>query len=377
MTDLLCFSHLRWNFVYQRPQHLITRFSKKFRTFFIEEHLSAAYDHLEIKKVDSTEIYIVIPHLDAARDSQIPNRIAALINKFMTSYHVRDYISWYYSPLALTFTEHLEPTMVIYDCMDELSAFKGASSEIPLYEKKLMHKADLVFTGGNSLFKAKQKLHHKVFSFPSSIDKAHFSQARNAQEDPADQLMIPHPRIGFFGVLDERLDTVLLRSVAALRPDWHFVLIGPIVKILESDLPVANNIHYLGGKSYDELPSYLANWDATFIPFAINDSTRYISPTKTPEFLAGGKPVVATPIQDIIKPYGDEGLVKIVATPAAFILAMENILSKPKDEMWLSRVDDFLKNISWDETFQAMYKLIEQELKNKKDVEPKNKAVYV
>jgi glycosyltransferase involved in cell wall biosynthesis len=251
----------------------------------------------------------------------------------------------------------LKPSLTVYDCMDELSAFQGAPPEMLDMEQRLFERANVVFAGGNSLFESKRLQHPNVHLFPSSIDQAHFACARQEMEDPEDQKSIPHPRIGFYGVLDERLDTPLLKKLAALHPDWHIVLLGPLVKIQEEDLPRADNLHYLGSKSYSDLPRYLAGWDVAILPFARNASTRFISPTKTPEYLAAGKPVVSTPIQDVVHPYGEMGLVRIASTAEEFAEAIIASL-RPKDPSQRRRVDEFLADMSWSKTFNGMLKEI-------------------
>ena len=175
--------------------------------------------------------------------------------------------------------------------------------------------------------------------------------------EPADQAAIPHPRLGFFGVIDERMDIDLVAAVADLRPDWHLVMIGPVVKIDPATLPQRANIHWLGGKSYSDLPRYLSGWDAGLMPFALNESTRFISPTKTPEFLAAGVPVVSTPITDVVRPYGEKGLVEIAKTPLEAVRKAEALLERPR-QPWLSRVDRHLAAGSWDKTWAAMHKLM-------------------
>jgi len=245
--------------------------------------------------------------------------------------------------------------------MDELSAFKGAHSRLPELEQQLFQRVDLVFTGGQSLYEAKRNQHPVVYPFPSSIDASHFGKARLAQGDPEDQARIPHPRLGFFGVIDERFDTELLDAVATKRPDWHFVMIGPIVKVHPASLPKHGNIHYLGPKKYEELPHYLAMWDIALLLFARNESTRFISPTKTPEYLAAGKPVISTSIRDVVRPYGELNLVKIADSPADFVLSAEKILAKSQQPTdWLTRVDAFLEDISWDKTWKQMSGLMDQ-----------------
>ncbi len=261
--------------------------------------------------------------------------------------------------MALTFSKHVRPAVTIFDCMDELSAFKFAPQSIKDLEQELLNRADIVFTGGVSLYEAKRNRHVNIHAFPSSIDFEHFSKARNGIAVPADQQAIAGPSFGFYGVVDERFDIELLRNAAALRPDWQFVIIGPIVKIDPADLPQAPNIHYLGGRDYQQLPAYLKGWDVAFIPFAMNESTRFISPTKTPEYLAAGKPVISTPIHDVIFPYGDQKLVHIAANAAEFVAAGDQILAeKAAEETRLEKVDRFLQGNSWDQTYRAMKSLI-------------------
>jgi Glycosyltransferase len=275
-------------------------------------------------------------------------------------------VFWYYTPMALTFTEHFNPVASVYDCMDELSGFKGAPSQISLLEKRLFRQVDLVFTGGQSLYEAKRNQHPAVYAFPSSIDASHFGKARTTVTDPEDQASIPHPRLGFFGVIDERFDTELLDQVAAKRPDWQFIMIGPVVKIHPDSLPKHPNIHYLGPKKYNELPGYLAGWDIALLLFARNESTRFISPTKTPEYLAAGKPVISTSIRDVVRPYGELKLVEITDNPDEFIKAAEKILSRPASSEWLTRVDAFLENMSWDKTWAQMSDLIDEVIERRR-----------
>lgn len=360
-TDLACLSHLRWDFVYQRPQHLMSRCAQKRRVFFIEEPIVEFVDSwwLDITQRECG-VRVVVPHLPNWVNDELTTAMhQSLIDELFEEYAIANPILWYYTPAALTFTHHLEASVVVYDCMDELSAFQDASPALRKLERQLLQRADVVFTGGQSLYESKQHLHSNIHAFPSSIDAAHFAQARILTEDPIDQQEIPHPRIGFYGVIDERMDLELLDRLAQARPDWHLVIIGPVVKIDPERLPQHPNIHYLGGKSYQELPNYLAGWDVAMLPFARNESTRFISPTKTPEYLAAGKPVVSTSIRDVVRPYGQQGLVQIADTVADFIAAIEQALQQPQNPDWLSQVDQFLAQISWDKTWNSMIQQIE------------------
>jgi UDP-galactopyranose mutase len=273
----------------------------------------------------------------------------------------RPFIAWFYTPMALTFAEHLRPDVTIYDCMDELSAFRGSPPRMPEMEERLLARADLVFAGGRNLHEAKRGRHSRVHCFPSSVDAAHFAQARAPQADPADQAAIPHPRLGFFGVVDERMDLELVTALAAARPAWHLVMVGPVVKVDPAAVPRMPNVHWLGPRPYAELPRYLAGWDLGFMPFALNESTRFISPTKTPEFLAAGLPLVSSPVADVVRDYGGAGLVEIAAGPEAFARRVEALLARPR-EVWLRRVDRRLATQSWDATWGEMETLVQQAL---------------
>jgi len=282
--DLVCLSHLRWDFVYQRPQHLMSRFAKNRRVFFIEEPIfTDEATFLEISPREDNLI-VIVPHVsNNDRERKAIEAIQGeLLDKLFSEQKIKDFVLWFYTPMAISFAAHLEPKAVVYDCMDELSGFKFAPPALLENESKLFEKADLVFTGGQSLYESKKDKHKSVHAFPSSINAGHFKQARNITDEPEEQKQIAHPRFGYCGVIDERLDTNLLAEVAELRPDWQFVMIGPVVKISDKDLPRRANIHYLGGKDYQALPSYLASWDAALMPFALNEATRFISPTKTP-----------------------------------------------------------------------------------------------
>jgi UDP-galactopyranose mutase len=360
--DLVCFSHLRWGFVFQRPQHLLTRFSKHQRVFFFEEPIH--HDGEEKLHIENcNNVFVVTPHLKhGLTETESHNRQRKMLNNLLETMKINRYFVWYYTPMALPFTNHLAPELTIYDCMDELSAFKFAPPELTIREKDLFKRADVVFTGGHCIYESKKDAHHNIHSFPSSIDKHHFGIARTVKEDPADQAPVAGPRFGFFGVVDERFDIDLLGEVARRKPEWQFVILGPVVKIDHALLPRTENIHYLGGKKYEELPSYIAGWDIAIIPFAMNESTKFISPTKTPEYLAAGKPVISTPIRDVVRPYGDNKLVHIVNNADEFIKAAEKELARKRKSAWLKKVDEFLMGNSWDRTWSKMVRLIENSL---------------
>jgi UDP-galactopyranose mutase len=336
--------------------------------FYFEEPVFGMTDMPRLHLRETTEaVQVAVPYLPSnIKPEDVECALRDLVDELIFEEDLSAYTVWYYTPMALPFTRHLEPVSVLFDKMDELSLFKGAPQALIDMETELLKKADLVFTGGHSMFEASKHRHHNIHPFPSSIDYEHFSQGRQALVEPDDQVNIPHPRLGFYGVIDERFNIELLRDMAALRQDYQFVIVGPVVKIDPESLPKASNIHYLGKKDYHALPLYLAGWDCAFMPFALNDSTRFISPTKTPEFLAAGKPVVSTSITDVVNPYGTRKLIHIADTAEEFVKSCE-LAMKERTEMpdWMERVDSFLSGNSWEETFLRMAKL-EKDLPKKK-----------
>jgi len=363
-TTLLCFSHLRWNFVFQRPQQLMSRFAREMDVIFWEEPVeidSRETPFLQVREAeDAPGVRVVVPHLpsgmpEEAREATLTRLLEAHIASIRGPL-----VAWYYTPMMLPFSRAIDADVTVYDAMDELSKFKFAPERLLDLEQELIDRADIVFTGGLSLYEAKKDRHERVHCFPSSVDRAHFCKARARLFDPADQEDLPRPRLGFYGVIDERFDTALLDAAAAMRPDWSFVMVGPVVKISEDDLPKRPNIHYLGGKTYAQLPAYLSGWDVALMPFAMNESTLFISPTKTPEYLAGGRPVVSTPIRDVVRHYGQLQGVKIASTPEAFVEACEQALdlARHPENGWLAEADLMLSATSWDTTQARMAALI-------------------
>ncbi|MDB5418481.1 MAG: UDP-galactopyranose mutase [Phenylobacterium sp.] len=336
----------------------MTRFAKERRVIVWEEPVFG--EPARTPRLDSTVcaesgVVVLTPVLP---EDSAPEDHASMLRGLLDTVVAAiegDVVRWYYTPMMLPFSRHIEAICTVYDCMDELANFKFAPPELTLLERELMNLADVVFTGGYSLWEAKRDRHPNIQPFPSSVDRAHFAKARVLRSEPHDQAALPWPRLGFYGVVDERMDLGLLTALADARPQWSIVIVGPVVKIDPADLPRRPNLHYLGGKDYEELPRYLAGWDVALMPFAINESTRFISPTKTPEYLAGGRPVVSTPIVDVARHYGDLEAVKIAATPDEFVAACDQALalSRLRGD-WLKAVDATLSALSWDETFARM-----------------------
>ncbi|SFI68245.1 Glycosyltransferase involved in cell wall bisynthesis [Kaistella treverensis] len=342
--DMIVFCHLRWDFVYQRPQHIISRLAKDYKILVVEEPLKRNEEKsvFSVRRLNS-QIDVCQPAVDHI------DEIGPYLKKHLKQTDFA--LGWFYSAAFVPVLETLDFESVVYDCMDELSLFKGASSKLLEQEQQLLAAADVVYTGGKSLYESKKQKHHNVFCFPSSVDISHFSSRNNPK--PADLEGIAAPIIGYYGVIDERIDLDLIRETAAKSPDASFVMIGPLCKIEESDLPRAQNIYYLGMKSYDELPSYLQYFDVAMMPFALNDSTKFISPTKTLEYMAAEKPIISTKIKDVARDYSN--CVTLINDSDDFITAIKN----PKQN-FRREYREILQKTSWDSTAENMRLMIKR-----------------
>ncbi len=368
MRSLIVFSHLRWNFVHQRPQHVLSRMARHDRVLFIEEPLHADGPASMDRANPEPNVEVLTPrtpsHAPGYHDEQL-QLIKPLLSSWLDEHRIHDYVVWFYTPMALPLLDGLAPRAVVYDCMDELAAFQGAPREMRDREAALMKVADVVFTGGPSLFESKRRLHANVLCLPSAVDADHFSPAR-ALEDrdalaraEALQGHVPHPRLGFFGVIDERLDIGLVEALADADPRWQIVMAGPVVKIDPARLPERPNIHWLGQQPYGLLPQLVAGWEVCLLPFALNESTRFISPTKTLEYMAADKPVVSTAVPDVASLYG--AVIGVASDQADFIDHCRRELgetpSKRDERTALMR--STVSRYSWDATALAMRRAID------------------
>ncbi len=358
MQTLVVFSHLRWNFVYQRPQHLLSRLARRWRVVFVEEPVLKA-GHNELERFDpAPNVQVWRPHVtgDAPgfHDDHLP-ALERMVSDAMSDEGIADYWVWFYTPMALPLATDLSPRGVVYDCMDELTLFKHAPRQLVQRENALFKMADLVFTGGPSLYNSKRHRHPDVYCFPSSVDAQHFAEVKGEHPLLAG---IARPRLGYCGVIDERLNLGLIDAMAGQHPDWQLVMVGPVVKIDPATLPRRPNIHWLGQQTYDELPALISGWDVCLLPFALNDATRFISPTKTLEYMACGRPSVSTSIKDVVEPYGH--VVSIADTAEDFTAACEAILRRSRDEQQehAAVLAGIVARTSWDATAAAMGELI-------------------
>lgn len=360
-VPLLTFSHLRWHSVFQRPQHIMTRLAKRRPVLFVEEPVTCeGPPQLEVREV-APNLRVATPRVNAGGagfGAMQHTDLVPMLRERLAADEWSRFAAWLYTPMAVDLARALEPQAIVYDCMDELSAFKMAPPELLERERELLAHADTVFTGGPSLYGAKRDRNPFVHCFPSSVDARHFARARRVEDAP-DQAALPSPRLGFYGVIDERMDLEILDVLAARRRRWQIVMVGPVVKIDPADLPRHPNLHYLGQRRYDELPSYLAGWDVCLMPFARNESTRFISPTKVLEYMAADRPIVSTPITDVAEPYGD--IVYLGKTPRGFVEACDRALTAPPSErrerQALAR--EVLSRTSWERTVRSMESILD------------------
>ena len=360
MPTIIVFCHLRWDFVYQRPQQLLSRLAEHYKIAFVEEPIYSDTAPFMEASSPAPNITVYRPHTPnhatGFHDEQIP-LLTPLLAKIVPA--GENPIVWFYTPMALPLLQSLHPQLVIYDCMDELSAFKNSPKQLLQRENALLSVADIVFTGGPSLHEAKRERHANAYCFPSSVDVVHFEQALDRQNGHPAQAEITGPRLGFYGVIDERFDTHLLSAVADAHPEWQLVLVGPILKIDPLSLPQRSNIHYLGQHPYQALPHFLSGWDVCLLPFALNDATRFISPTKVLEYMAAELPIVSTNITDVAQPYGD--IVAIAHNAASFIAACEQALAMTPEERAVMKEKQraILAGTSWHATTRQMRALLE------------------
>jgi len=330
----------------------MSRFAQERRVYFFEEPIyDREFPSIEISEVEPNLMVCTpfIPKKEALRTEPYLRQMFDILER---DEGVRHPVLWVYAPMMFRAAMDLDPELVVYDCMDEPTASLGAPSELGVRECELLRRADVVFAGGPSLYQRKRAVHGRVTNAPSSVDVTLFGRARELLPPPRDQPATERPRIGLSGVIDERVNLTLLDEVSRQRPSYDFVVIGPVANIDPSMLPSRPNLHFLGPKPYRELPAYLAGWDVAMMPFALNDSTRFHCPTKTLEYLAAGKQVVATAVHDVVNPYGILGVVRI-ADAATFPDSIDEALAADP-HLHRVRCDAILERTSWDSTFHDM-----------------------
>jgi glycosyltransferase involved in cell wall biosynthesis len=354
--------HLRWDFVWQRPQQIFSRLAAHHPITFIEEPMwQGSAPRLEISEPYPNVVRLVpvlraderTEDVDTQYEAVLPLLARALSEHPLLRGRFESPIQWFYSPMvAPYFLDGFDATATVYDCMDELAQFRFAPSCLREREQLLISRADVVFTGGYQLYQSKSRYHSNVHFYGCGVDAEHFSKARQPEtEVPAEVARLPRPVFGYFGVIDERLDYALLAQIAQEMPDASIVMVGPFAKVEQDSLPNFPNIHWLGQRAYTDLPALVKSFDVCLMPFALNDATQYINPTKTLEYMAAGKPVVSTAVPDVVHHFTP--IVDVALTAEEFIAAIQRAARSPRTELIEQGVDR-ANRASWDSIISGM-----------------------
>ncbi len=370
-APLIVHSHLRWDFVWQRPQQLLTRIAATAPVLFLEEPVfldDVVGGSLDIT-VPNANVHRVVPLLpsrfredyDAAVVEVRNLMLALLADPRGIGQQFAAPVQWFYTPMpAPTMLGAFDEIGVVYDCMDELSQFRFAHPDLIRRERLLMSCADIVFTGGRKLYESKARLHDNVHFFGCGVDCNHFARVRDPNTPIAadvEALRQPGTLIaGYYGVIDERLDYGLIAHLAQADPSMHVVMVGPTAKIDPLALPQHPNLHWLGARAYDELPSYVRGFDVCIMPFALNEATEYINPTKTLEYLAAAKPVVSTAVADVVRTFAP--FVSIAHDTAEFVHDALNSARHPSPARVAAGLE-FARKSSWESVVAAMSELMD------------------
>jgi glycosyltransferase involved in cell wall biosynthesis len=357
--ELVVLSHLRWDWVWQRPQHLISRIGRGRRVFFVEEPLPveglAAPRLVTLDAGPVTREWLEVPgqpntHVGFT-DARATTYFAELSNLLGVPAGARDV--WLYTPLALDLALGLVPRLLVYDVMDDLASFALAPPELLLKQQQALHEAGVVFTGGRSIHRGVAGRNPRTFLFPSGVDVEHYQPARALRTARSRRVA------GYVGVIDERIDLGLVADLAAALPDWEIQMVGPVCKIDEATLPQAPNIAYLGQQPYEKLPDVMGGFDVALMPFALNDATRSISPTKTLEYLAAGLPVVSSRVPDVVSDFSE--FVRLEDDGAGFAAACQEVVEHDTAERD-ARLAPVLERYRWDWIAAAMEQHMEAAL---------------
>lgn len=363
MPILVVFSHLRWSLVQQRPEHVLKCLAQHYRVLYVEQPVfGGGTSRLQVRDV-ATNIRVVCFHTPVNcagfDDRQIP-MLHQLMQTLIDSEGIKECVAWLHTPMALPLVDDLRPRTIVYDCSDAASACADAPHEFAQREDALLKVADVVFAGSRGLYRSLRARHGNVHYLPDSVDREHFAAAGDAND--AHELLrdVPRPRLGFSGVIDERVDLGLIEQLAAARPDWHIVMVGPVMKIGPQGLPQAPNIHYLGPRPYAELPQFLAGCDVCLLPYAVNEGTRMLSPSGMLEYLAAERPTVSTAIPEVMETYGYA--ISVADCAADFAAACESAISEAPEQRArrIAASRQAVEQTSWERTAAKMHSLIEQ-----------------
>ena len=375
---IIVHSHLAWDWVWQRPQQFHSRLAKTHPILFVEG--PTASDQLTAPRVtlrevsDYPNIVVLQMQMPASRfwsdGSWVDAERRRLVQSVLEGPLGRKFVNpvqWFYDPMAATaFAGRMDEIAIVYDCMDELSQFKGAPAELVRRERELLAAADVVFAGGPKMAKSKRRLNPNCYSFGCGVDIKHFGKARRATTKvPREIAAMSGAVLGYIGVVDERIDYDLLAKLADYNRDWNLAIVGPWTKIDPADFPVRRNLHFLGNRDYGELPAYAKGFDICLMPFAKNAATEYINPTKALEYMATGRPIISTDIEDVVLQFSD--VVSIATQHDEFIAACEEGVARP-DSRRIQAGMKMARNNSWESIVAQLEKHVEDVLNLKRNV---------
>jgi glycosyltransferase involved in cell wall biosynthesis len=325
---IIAFCHLGWDWVWQRPQQYLSRLAKRHRLLFVETYCSdVAKAEVRLRTAEGhPNITICETHLPQSRwpDGEFIDAERRRVVKNALTSELRGQFEqpllWFYDPMAVTaFARQMGERAIVYDCMDELSQFKGAPPALIQREKELLRVADVVFCGGQKMRKKRLPLNANTHFFGTGVDCEHFGKAMTRELKVAPEIANfgSAPVLGYFGVIDERIDYELLEKLADARADWHVVMVGPTAKVDPATFPKRDNLHFIGGRPYAQLPALTKGFSVAMMPFALNAATEYINPTKALEYMAAGRPVVSTALDEVRMNFGK--VARIAESHAEFI----------------------------------------------------------
>jgi glycosyltransferase involved in cell wall biosynthesis len=344
-SDLIVFSMTRWDSTFTRTSQIMSAFSRYRKVYFFEAPIfGVSKAPIYLLRETRDDVLVVEPYLP--EDMSVFDQKKALSDiliKLISDESIHDYTIWSDTPKVIPLIRDMVPKALIYDCIADYSI------ESPELEKEMFNRADVVLTSSHALYAAKHSLHTNIHNNPDCIDYRHFYQARIADDEPEDMINIPHPRIGFAGDIDGNIDLELIKNLAEQRPEWNFILAGTIKDIDPETLPMLPNIHYLSSKSYVKIPLYISAWDCTFLPYKVNEASRFINPVLISESLVGGCPVVAAPLLDVVTNYADREIILMAEFPLDYMNRIAYAMSNQRNSReWLEHVDKSFRGMSWE-----------------------------
>ncbi|HSU55816.1 MAG TPA: glycosyltransferase [Candidatus Dormibacteraeota bacterium] len=370
---IIVHSHLCWDWVWQRPQQFVSRLSKRHKILFVETVapdpalVVPAARFRQVEKYPNTTILTVqFPAWRWGDGAYVDSERRRIVQQFVAGpgSEFENPVQWFYDPMAVpAFAGQMGERLTVYDCMDELSRFRCAPPEMSVREAKLLALADVVFTGGRKLWESKRRHHENCHFYGCGVDVAHFGKALKPETPIATQLeSLSKPVLGYFGVVDERLDYDLIARLADANPEWSVAIVGPVLKVEEASLPRRANLHWLGGQPYADLPSFCKGFNICLMPFALNEATEFINPTKALEYMATGRPIISSAVPDVVANFGE--VVHVADDVEEFISLCRKATARPDAERTRRGLAKAREN-TWERIVSELEGHVEEALKTR------------